>query len=55
MEARVKWAGDLDAVAGKIAAWSHVGASHLSVDTMGSGLARVDDHLEVLTRVAETL
>ena len=55
MEARVKWTGDLDAVAGKIAAWSQLGASHLSVDTMGSGLAHVDDHLEVLARVAETL
>lgn len=55
MEARVRWTGDLDAVAEKIAAWSHVGASHLSVDTMGSGLAHVDDHLEVLARVAETL
>ena len=55
MEARVKWTGDLDAVAGKIAAWSQLGASHLSVDTMGSGLAHVDDHLDVLARVAETL
>lgn len=55
MEARVRWAGDLDAVAGKIAAWSRSGASHLSVDTMGSGLTHVDDHLEVLARVAEAL
>ncbi|KQY03424.1 LLM class F420-dependent oxidoreductase [Mycobacterium sp. Root135] len=55
MEARVRWTGDLDAVAGKITAWSHAGASHLSVDTMGSGLAHVDDHLEVLARVAEAL
>lgn len=55
MEGRVRWAGDLDAVVGKIAAWSQAGASHLSVDTMGAGLAHVDDHLEVLARVAESL
>lgn len=55
MEARVRWTGDPDAVAGKIATWSEVGASHLSVDTMGAGLAHVDDHLEVLARVAESL
>lgn len=55
MEARVRWAGDLDGVAGTIAAWSQAGASHLSVDTMGSGLTHVDDHLEVLARVAEAL
>lgn len=55
MEARVKWTGDDDAVAAKIAAWSQAGASHLSVDTMGAGLAHVDDHLEVLARVAESL
>ena len=55
MEGRVRWTGDLDAVVGKIAAWSQAGASHLSVDTMGAGLAHVDDHLEVLARVAESL
>ena len=55
MEGRVRWTGDLDAVVGKIEAWSQAGASHLSVDTMGAGLAHVDDHLEVLARVAESL
>jgi probable F420-dependent oxidoreductase len=55
MEARVAWTGDDDAVAGQIAAWSEVGASHLSVNTMGAGLRSVDQHLDVLARVAESL
>jgi len=55
MEARVKWTGDDDAVAGQIAAWSEVGATHLSVDTMGAGLTHVDQHLDVLARLASAL
>ncbi|MEU0497699.1 LLM class F420-dependent oxidoreductase [Mycobacterium sp. NPDC006124] len=54
MEGRVRWTGDADAVAGSIAAWAKVGATHLSVDTMGAGLTHVDQHLDVLARVAET-
>jgi probable F420-dependent oxidoreductase len=55
MEGRVSWGGDDDAVARDVAAWSDAGASHLSINTMGGGLATVDDHLGVLTRLAETL
>ncbi|TPG36104.1 LLM class F420-dependent oxidoreductase [Mycolicibacterium hodleri] len=55
MEARVTWKGDGDAVAHQIAAWAKVGASHLSVNTMGAGLATVDEHLDVLAKVAESL
>ncbi|GAB7068685.1 LLM class F420-dependent oxidoreductase [Mycolicibacterium hodleri] len=55
MEARVKWAGDDDAVAGQIAQWAEVGATHLSVDTMGAGLTHTDQHLDVLARVAAAL
>ncbi|MDP9167783.1 MAG: LLM class F420-dependent oxidoreductase [Actinomycetota bacterium] len=55
MEARVTWKGDQDAVATQIAAWEQAGASHLSVNTMGAGLPTVDDHLEVLARIAESI
>ena len=55
MEGRVTWNGDDDAVARHIAAWSKAGASHLSVDTMAAGLTHVDQHLDVLARVAAAL
>jgi probable F420-dependent oxidoreductase len=55
MEARVSWRGDDAATAEQVAAWSEVGATHLSVNTMGAGLATVDEHLDVLARVAESL
>lgn len=55
MEGRVSWSGDDDAVLRDVAAWADAGASHLSINTMGGGLATVDDHLSVLTRLAEAL
>src|SRR5579863_2651155 len=46
MEGRVSW-GDktLDKLAGQVGRWRAAGASHVSVNTMGAGLATVDDHL----------
>jgi hypothetical protein len=35
-------------LAEQAARWRDAGASHLSVNTMGAGLASVDHHLEVL-------
>jgi probable F420-dependent oxidoreductase len=55
MEGRVTWSGDDDALARQVAAWADAGASHLSINTMGAGLASVDEHLAVLSRVAESL
>jgi probable F420-dependent oxidoreductase len=55
MEARVSFGGDYDAVAAQVAAWVAAGASHLSINTMGAGLETVDEHLDVLARVANTL
>jgi probable F420-dependent oxidoreductase len=55
MEGRVSWAGDRDKAAADIAAWKAAGATHLSVNTMGAGLATVDDHLAALERVAADL
>lgn len=55
MEGRVSWRGDGDAARDEIAAWAKSGASHVSVNTMGAGLKTVDDHLAVLSAVAESL
>ena len=45
----------LDALVGRVAAWRAVEASHVSINTMGSGFASVDDHLKALTSTAEAL
>ncbi len=55
MEGQVSWTGDPDKVAAHIDAWRAGGATHVSVSTMNAGLARVDDHLAALERVAATL
>ena len=55
MEGFVTWTGDRHAIAAAIAAWAAAGATHVSVNTMKAGLASVDDHLNVLERVAADL
>jgi probable F420-dependent oxidoreductase len=56
MEGRVSWT---EAGAGKlvdqVGRWGAVGASHLSVNTMGAGLGGVDGHLAALAQAAEAL
>jgi probable F420-dependent oxidoreductase len=55
MEAWVKWQGGADDVLTKVDKWVQVGASHISINTMGAGLETVDGHLAALTAVAEAL
>jgi len=55
MEGRVDWRGDLDEVARRIDRWREVGATHVSINTMHSGLPGAGDHLDVLARMARTL
>jgi len=55
MEAWVKWQGSADDVIAKVDKWAKVGASHISINTMGAGLKTVDDHLAALTAVADAL
>jgi hypothetical protein len=55
MEGRLDWRGDLDEVLRRVDGWREAGASHLSINTMHAGLATVDDHLEVLGRLATRL
>lgn len=54
-EGRVGWTGDLGAAVSDVTAWRDAGASHLSVNTMNAGLSTVDDHLAVLSRLADEL
>jgi probable F420-dependent oxidoreductase len=55
MEGRGEWRGDLDDVVARLGRWHQEGATHVSVNTMGAGLGSVDDHLAVLTKVAEAV
>lgn len=47
--------GDLDALAALAGAWEGAGATHLSLNTMGSGFTRPDEHLAALRAFAETM
>jgi probable F420-dependent oxidoreductase len=54
MEGRVSWTPEgADRLADHVARWRAAGATHLSLNTMGAGLATVDDHLGALTQAAE--
>ena len=55
MEGRVTWRGDDDATLREVGGWARAGASHLSINTMGAGLATVDEHLDVLSRLSVAL
>jgi probable F420-dependent oxidoreductase len=55
MEGRATWRGDPEKLAEHATSWRAVGATHLSVNTMGAGLPTVDDHLRVLGTAAEVL
>jgi alkanesulfonate monooxygenase SsuD/methylene tetrahydromethanopterin reductase-like flavin-dependent oxidoreductase (luciferase family) len=52
MEARVTWVHGASEVAEQIAQWRELGASHVSVNTMGAGFTAVGQHLDALERVA---
>ena len=54
MEGRVSWNGNADDLAAGLRVWADAGASHVSINTMGAGLASVDDHLRALASAAET-
>jgi probable F420-dependent oxidoreductase len=52
VEGRVSYTGDTDAVVAAIEAWRAVGATHVSVNTMGAGLTTADAHVKVLSEIA---
>ena len=55
MEGRITWGGDLDQVKLEAEQWRALGATHVSINTMGSGLVGVDAHVQVLAQVATAL
>jgi probable F420-dependent oxidoreductase len=56
MEGRVNWTdAGATALLDHVGRWRQAGASHLSVNTMGAGLATVDDHVTALAAAAEAL
>ena len=48
-------AGQLDKGAAQVERWRAAGATHLSVNTMGGGLASVDAHISLLVELAPAL
>jgi probable F420-dependent oxidoreductase len=55
MEGRLDWQGDVDGVVAQLNLWAAAGASHVSLNTMDTGLATVDDHLAALSAVADAI
>jgi probable F420-dependent oxidoreductase len=56
MEPRVSWgSGATDELVRNAQRWRNAGATHLSVDTMGSGLRGLDAHLDALAKAGEAL
>jgi probable F420-dependent oxidoreductase len=56
MEGRVGWTADgVAKLVDHVGRWQAVGATHLSINTMGAGLATVEEHLEVLALAADAV
>jgi probable F420-dependent oxidoreductase len=56
LEGRVNWGeGGVTALADHANRWRTIGATHLTVNTMGAGFGSVDGHLDALASAAEVL
>jgi probable F420-dependent oxidoreductase len=56
MEGRVSWgSGGIDTALDHLERWRRAGATHVSVNTMGAGLGRLDEHVAALATVAEVV
>jgi probable F420-dependent oxidoreductase len=55
MDGRVSWTSTPEDLDRRVRGWRESGATHVSINTMGAGLATVDDHLSALTSAAEIL
>jgi probable F420-dependent oxidoreductase len=56
MEGRISWgSGGASAVAEQVEQWKVAGATHVTINTMGTGLVSVGDHLEALGATAQAL
>lgn len=55
MEGRVNWTGSVGKLYEQAGRWEAIGATHLTINTMGAGLVSTDDHLAVLAELADVL
>jgi probable F420-dependent oxidoreductase len=55
MEGRVGMSRGVDAAAAQVEAWRAAGATHLSINTMGSGAGGIDRHIAALAEVAAAI
>jgi len=56
MEGRISWEeGDIDKLVRQAGRWRDADATHLAVNTMGAGLASVENHLAALAKASEAL
>jgi probable F420-dependent oxidoreductase len=55
MEGRVTWRGDLGEAIEAVEKWRDARATHVSISTMGAGLSSFEEHVEVLSQVADAL
>ncbi|MGH3276802.1 MAG: LLM class F420-dependent oxidoreductase [Streptosporangiaceae bacterium] len=55
MEGRISWSPDTAKVIEQASRWRQAGASHLSVNTMGTGRESLDQHLAALGEIAKAL
>lgn len=55
LEGRINVSAGTDEALAVAERWREAGATHLSVNTMGAGLASVDDHIAALVRLAPAL
>jgi probable F420-dependent oxidoreductase len=53
LEGEVDWEGSQEKLAGELRQWREAGATHVSINTMGSDFASADDHLAALALAAE--
>jgi alkanesulfonate monooxygenase SsuD/methylene tetrahydromethanopterin reductase-like flavin-dependent oxidoreductase (luciferase family) len=56
LEGRVSWGdGGAEKLAEQAGRWREAGATHLSINTMGAGLASIEDHLDALESGIEAI
>jgi probable F420-dependent oxidoreductase len=56
MEGRVSWTTDgVPKLVDQVGRWRDAGATHLGINTMGAGLAAVEEHLAALAQASEAL
>jgi probable F420-dependent oxidoreductase len=55
LQGRVEWRGDVGNLAAQVDKWRAAGATHLGVNTMGSGRSGPREHLDVLEAIAAAI